>query len=161
MITRRNLLAASAASFMVPFAASAQGQPARATILFDAFGKQSDLKRGWGYSAFIEYGTRRILFDTGAKRADFAFNVAALGVDLKNLDFAVITHRHNDHTAGLEQAIRENPGLTIYSPIEGAQFSSPTPPGLTNLIKRYVAQVPEEMRYFGGSPPASASPDTP
>src|SRR3954453_6566164 len=105
MVTRRHLLAGAAV--LAPFAiggACAQ-QPARVTILFDAFGKPSDLKRGWGYSSLIEYGGRRILFDTGASSAGFEHNVKSLGVGLKKLDFVVISHRHNDHTAGLHYAL--------------------------------------------------------
>src|SRR5262245_40222595 len=103
MITRRLVLgtAAAIAAGRLGRPAFAQQLPARTTILFDAFGKPSDLKRGWGYSALIEYAGRRILFDTGSKGADFAYNVQALGVDLKRLDFVVLSHRHNDHTAGL------------------------------------------------------------
>jgi 7,8-dihydropterin-6-yl-methyl-4-(beta-D-ribofuranosyl)aminobenzene 5'-phosphate synthase len=37
----------------------------RITILYDAFGKPSDMKKDWGYSALIEYGGKHILFDTG------------------------------------------------------------------------------------------------
>jgi hypothetical protein len=44
---------------------SAQEPPARVTILYDAFGKPSTLKRGWGYSALVEYGGKRVLFDSG------------------------------------------------------------------------------------------------
>ena len=36
--------------------AGAAENPARVTIIYDAFGKPSDLERGWGYSALIEYG---------------------------------------------------------------------------------------------------------
>jgi 7,8-dihydropterin-6-yl-methyl-4-(beta-D-ribofuranosyl)aminobenzene 5'-phosphate synthase len=163
MITRRQLLAGSASALLVPtLAGPARAQaPARVTILFDAFGKPSDLKRGWGYAALIEYGGRRILFDTGGRGADFAYNTNALGVDLKQLDFVVLTHRHNDHTAGLNQVLRENPGVTIYTPVEGAGFNSPLPPGLMGLIQRYVAAVPEEMRYFGGKPPAESRSEAP
>src|SRR5215813_11678614 len=99
MITRRQWLLGSSGALLMPFATnliSAQESPARVTILFDAFGKPSALKRGWGYSAFIEYGGRRILFDTGGKSADLAANATTLGVDLKNLDFVAISHRHND-----------------------------------------------------------------
>jgi 7,8-dihydropterin-6-yl-methyl-4-(beta-D-ribofuranosyl)aminobenzene 5'-phosphate synthase len=71
-------------------------EPARVTILFDAFGKPSNLKRGWGHSVLVEYGGRRVLFDTGGKSAEFAFNVSSLAVDLKKLDFVVLSHRHND-----------------------------------------------------------------
>jgi hypothetical protein len=84
MVTRRHLLLGSAAaSLFSAFAvtsSSAQTPAARVTILFDAFGKPSNLKRGWGYSALIEYGGRRILFDTGGKGADFAYNANALGM---------------------------------------------------------------------------------
>ena len=123
-------------------------------MLYDAFGKASNLKRGWGYSALVEYGGRRVLFDTGAKAADLAYNVDALGIDLKKLDFVVISHRHNDHTAGLHYVLRENPGVTIYTPVEGAAFDVATAPAFMNLIKRYVASVPDELRYFGGTPPS-------
>jgi 7,8-dihydropterin-6-yl-methyl-4-(beta-D-ribofuranosyl)aminobenzene 5'-phosphate synthase len=164
MITRRHLLAGSAAVLALPHTeevASAQEPAAKVTILFDAFGKPSDLKRGWGYSAFIEYGGRRILFDTGAKSADFAHNAQALGVDLKRLDLVVLTHRHNDHTGGLNHVLRENPGVTVYTPVEGAGFNSQIPPGLMGLIQRYVATVPEELRYFGGKPPTEIRPEAP
>jgi 7,8-dihydropterin-6-yl-methyl-4-(beta-D-ribofuranosyl)aminobenzene 5'-phosphate synthase len=155
MLTRRHFLGSSSAALLATATsgASAQAQPARVTILFDAFGKPSNLRRGWGYSAFIEYGGRRILFDTGSKGADFAHNVSELGISLKTLDFVVLTHRHNDHTAGLNHVLRENPEVIIYTPTEGAGFGTPTGPPLTDLIKRYVASVPDELRYFGGNPP--------
>src|SRR5436190_7959382 len=112
MITRRHMLSGSAAAIFAPLVggtAILQEPAAKVTILFDAFGEPSDLKRGWGYSAFIEYGGRRILFDTGSRAADFAYNASALGIDLKRLDFVMISHRHDDHTAGLSHVLHENP----------------------------------------------------
>src|SRR3954463_15652402 len=108
--------------------ATAQELPARVTILYDAFGKPSHLKRGWGYSALVEYGGKRVLFDTGGDLDDFAFNAKALGVDLTRLDFVVLTHRHGDHTSGLHQVLKVNPAVTIYTPAEAANFDTPTPP---------------------------------
>ena len=157
MITRRHVLAGAAATSVAPLlisTACAQAPADRITILFDAFGKPSDLKRGWGYSSLVEYGGRRVLFDTGSNGTDFEHNVRSLGADLKTLDFVVISHRHNDHTAGLNYVLRENPGVTIYTPAEGAAFNGRSGPEVMNLIKRYVASVPEDLRYFGGSPPA-------
>ena len=46
--------------------------------------------------------------------------------DLKRLDFVILTHRHNDHTAGLNHVLRQNSAVTIYTPIEGAGFNSLT-----------------------------------
>jgi 7,8-dihydropterin-6-yl-methyl-4-(beta-D-ribofuranosyl)aminobenzene 5'-phosphate synthase len=164
MITRRHVLAGVAATATAPLLGEpvfAQTAAARVTILFDAFGKPSDLKRGWGYSSLVEYGGRRILFDTGSNAAGFEHNVKSLEVDLKNLDFVVISHRHNDHTAGLHYLLRENPSVTIYTPVEGAGFNVQTGPELMNLIKRYVASVPDDLRYFGGQPPAENRSESP
>ena len=69
------------AFLFAPWLAAAQS-PARVTVIYDAFGKPSPLKRGWGYAALIEYGGRRILFDTGGQGEDFARNVKTLGLDL-------------------------------------------------------------------------------
>jgi len=161
-MTRRHLLVGSAASLAAPFAPlslRAVEQASRATVLFDAFGAPSGLKRGWGYSAFIEHGGRRILFDTGGNTKDFAANATALGVDLKKLDFVALSHRHNDHTAGLNHVLRENPAVTIYTPVEGAGFGAQLP--LTTVIKRQVAAVPDDLRYYGGNPPDENRADPP
>ncbi len=141
--------------------ATAQEPPARVTIVYDAFGKPSALKRGWGYSSLVEYGGKRILFDTGGNLDDFTFNANALGVDLARLDFVVLTHRHGDHTSGLHHVLKVNPGVRIYTPVEGANFDTPTSPALVNLIKRRVETAPEDMHYFEGKYPerlASGSP---
>ena len=155
MITRRHMLAGSAAALAAPpmlGTAFAQGAAARITILVDAFGEASNLKRGWGYSAFIEYGGRRILFDTGSRGADFANNANALGVDLKKLDFVVVSHRHNDHTGGLSHVLSENPDVPVYTPFEVAGFNSPLGPAFDKMTKRDIPSLPVELRYFWGGP---------
>ena len=43
----------------------AQSSSNRITILVDAFGMPSALRQDWGFSALVEYGGRRILFDAG------------------------------------------------------------------------------------------------
>ena len=101
--------------------------PARVTTLYDAFGPPSPLRRGWGYAALVEYGGRRVLFDTGSDNADFAFNVVHLGIDLTRLDFVVLSHRHGDHTSGLHHVLSVNPGVTIYTPVEPGGFDTPVP----------------------------------
>jgi 7,8-dihydropterin-6-yl-methyl-4-(beta-D-ribofuranosyl)aminobenzene 5'-phosphate synthase len=90
----------------------------RITILYDAFGKPSGLKKDWGYSALVEYSGKHILFDTGNNAEIFAQNVKALGIDLKKLDFAVISHRHGDHTSGLSYLLSVNANVKIYTPKE-------------------------------------------
>lgn len=155
------VLAAFAAFAMHPAPAAAQDSPARVTIVYDAFGKPSELKRGWGYSAFVEYGGRRILFDTGAQLDEFASNVQALGIDLTRLDFVVLTHRHGDHTSGLHHVLKVNPGVRVYTPADAGFFDTPAPPGLTNLIKRRVESAPGDMHYYDGKVPEQVAAGSP
>jgi 7,8-dihydropterin-6-yl-methyl-4-(beta-D-ribofuranosyl)aminobenzene 5'-phosphate synthase len=122
----------------------------RVTILYDAFGEPSALTKDWGFAALVEYHGKRILFDTGNNAEVFAHNVAAAGVDLGNLDFAVISHRHLDHAAGLPHLLAVNPGVKIYVPKEAfGNFGSSLPAE----FYRKEEMLPESMRYFDGRPP--------
>jgi len=49
----------------------------------------SDTDHDWGLAALVEYGGKRILFDTGNNSQIFEHNVKAAGVDLQKLDFVV------------------------------------------------------------------------
>jgi len=53
-----------------------------------------------GFSAFVEFGGKKILFDTGQSGA-FTENAERLGIDLNKTDFVVLSHGHFDHTGGL------------------------------------------------------------
>src|SRR5580704_9846828 len=78
-------LAPSSVPVAAPLEARAAG--ARITVLYDAFGQRSDMQKDWGYSALVEYGGRRILFDTGNDPEILAGNARTRGVDLSKLDF--------------------------------------------------------------------------
>jgi len=99
-------------------ATDASIDPAKAqiTVLYDAFGQASAMQKDWGYAAFIEYGGKRILFDTGNNPDILAQNAKAKDVDLSKLDFVVMSHRHGDHMAGLAYLLKVNPKVTIYAP---------------------------------------------
>ncbi len=66
-----------------------------------------------GLSLFIKTGSRNILFDTGSS-GKFAANAEKLGVDLKQVDFVVISHAHYDHTGGLAEFFRINKTAKVY-----------------------------------------------
>src|SRR6516165_565412 len=102
-------LMAGTAVAQEPAAADAPKNVAQITVLYDAFGKTSTMKKDWGFSAYIEYGGKKILFDTGNNAEIFAHNVQAKGIDLTKLDFAIISHRHGDHTSGLNHLLKINP----------------------------------------------------
>ena len=90
----------------------------RITILYDAFGKTSAMKKDWGFAALVEVNGKRILFDTGDNPEIFAQNVEAQHVDLTTLDFVVTSHRHGDHMGGLTYLLSMNPKIKIYAPKE-------------------------------------------
>ncbi len=92
----------------------------KVTILYDAFGESAELTKDWGFSALAEHNGKRILFDTGNNAAIFEHNVKALGVNLTQVDFVVISHRHADHTTGLRYVLSVNPKVTVYVSADGA-----------------------------------------
>lgn len=133
--------------------ASGQETSNRITILYDAFGKPSALTKDWGYAALIEYRGKRILFDTGNNAEIFRHNVATLNANLKDLDFVVLSHRHGDHTSGLNYVLSVNPHVRIYTPYEISQFGTSVMPGIVSATKRRIASLPDCMHYFDGQPP--------
>ena len=124
-------------------------EPRRITNLYDAFGAPSALQQDWGFAALIEYGGKRILFDTGNDAAIFEHNVKQLGIDLSRLDAVVISHRHGDHTSGLKYLLKVNPRVKIYTPLEVAFFKGALPPG---FLARSPGLSPN-LQYYGGKQP--------
>jgi 7,8-dihydropterin-6-yl-methyl-4-(beta-D-ribofuranosyl)aminobenzene 5'-phosphate synthase len=141
--------------------ARAEEAPARVTVIYDAFGKASELERGWGYSALVEYGGKRILFDAGGQYQTFADNVRKLKIDLKTLDFVVISHRHGDHTGGLAYVLQQNPKVKIYAPLETGSFGTPPSPPAAKALLRNAPGITPDLRYFNGKPPENLTIDSP
>jgi 7,8-dihydropterin-6-yl-methyl-4-(beta-D-ribofuranosyl)aminobenzene 5'-phosphate synthase len=137
---------------------SAEDTASRITILYDAFGKNPAMTKAWGFSALVEYGGKRILFDTGGNAEIFEHNVKALRVDLTKLDFVVLSHRHSDHISGLNYLLRINPTVRIYAPADPwGPFGWDAP----NSFYRKDQSLPSNMRYFDGNPPAALSASQP
>ncbi len=120
------------------------------TILYDAFGRDPAMTKDWGFAALVEVGGRRILFDTGNDSATFAANVKAAGVDLRELDFVVMSHRHGDHMGGLRYLLTVNPGVKIFAPKEAFGVYGGSLPG---SFFRKDPSLPADMRYYDGKPP--------
>jgi len=113
----------------------------RVTILYDAFGKSPAVTKAWGFSALVEYGGKRILFDTGGNA----------------VDFVVLSHRHSDHISGLSYLLRVNPTVKIYTP---ADPWGPFGWGAPNSFYRRDESLAANMRYFDGNPPNMLSAST-
>ena len=66
-----------------------------------------------GLSLLIETGNKKILFDMGQTDA-FYDNAEKLGIDLKKVDFAVLSHGHYDHGGGLKKFFEINTCAPVY-----------------------------------------------
>lgn len=60
-----------------------------------------------GLSLYIETPENRLLFDTGASDS-FIHNARLLHIDLKKVDYLVLSHGHRDHTGGLHSFMKLN-----------------------------------------------------
>jgi 7,8-dihydropterin-6-yl-methyl-4-(beta-D-ribofuranosyl)aminobenzene 5'-phosphate synthase len=118
--------------------------------LYDAFGYQ---KRGtildWGFSALVRYNGKTILFDTGNSADGFEHNVKALGVDLNQVDIAVLSHRHYDHISGFDYMLRVKPAVKAYLPADEA-LGAPLHFTFSKDTKESLTGLPSEQLYFGG-----------
>jgi 7,8-dihydropterin-6-yl-methyl-4-(beta-D-ribofuranosyl)aminobenzene 5'-phosphate synthase len=130
--------------------ASAGPPKPQITILYDAFGKDPAMQKDWGYAALVEYGGRRILFDSGNNPEILAQNAKAKGADLSKLDFVVMSHRHGDHMGGLAYLLKVNPKVMIYAPKEGFGVYGAD---LPSSFYRKDPSLPSEQRYYDGAPP--------
>lgn len=74
---------------------------------------REDLVCEHGLSLYIEACGKKILFDAGQTEA-FADNAEKLGVDLKSVDIAVLSHGHYDHSGGLLRFLRQNDTAKLY-----------------------------------------------
>ena len=84
------------------------------TILVENTSSRPDLASEHGFSAWLDTGDSKVLFDTGATGI-VCRNAEALGVDLSEADAIVLSHGHGDHAGGLAAVAKRAPDTTIYA----------------------------------------------
>ncbi len=72
-----------------------------------------DIEAEHGLSLYIESNNHKILFDMGQTDL-FLKNAKKLGVDLSQVDIAILSHGHYDHGGGLEEFLKINHKAYVY-----------------------------------------------
>jgi len=92
----------------------------RVTALLENTSCSPKVAAAHGLSLLIKANGRQILFDMGPD-GTFAQNAFAMGVDLSQVDTAVLSHGHSDHGGGMGAFMHINQHAPIY--IHPAAFS--------------------------------------
>ncbi|MBN1294552.1 MAG: MBL fold metallo-hydrolase [Candidatus Latescibacteria bacterium] len=88
--------------------------------LYDNIGEErGGMISDWGFSMFVRYNGQNILFDGGASAQILHNNAEKAGINLKDIDFAILSHHHGDHTVGIHHLVEVNPDVTVYVPKDG------------------------------------------
>lgn len=82
-------------------------------VLLENTTESAKLKCKHGLSLYVETESHKILFDMGPNDF-FLKNAEALGVDIAEVDIAVISHGHVDHCGGLKYFLEKNKKAKIY-----------------------------------------------
>lgn len=105
----------------------------------------------WGFSALVEAGGRRLLFDTGGRPDVVLQNAEALGHDLASVEDVVLSHGHWDHTGGLVALRRElsqrNPAALCRAHVAPGFFAQRTLEGKPAALTR---EARAEYEALGG-----------
>ncbi len=96
------------------------------------------LKNDWGWSILAESEKWRVLFDSDTNPEVIEYNTNKMKIDLRDVDFCVLSHYHGDHYGGFEYVGKIARGLKIY-----------VPPGDSEFLKEWgfkVEEVKEPMK---------------
>lgn len=83
------------------------------TVLMENTTCNPDLATEHGLSLLLETAHSTVLFDTGQSAA-FVDNATALGIDLNQVDLAILSHGHYDHGGGLWRFFEVNDHAPVY-----------------------------------------------
>ena len=73
----------------------------------------NNLKGEWGLAILVEYGDKKILVDSGASSL-FAKNMEKMGLDIKDVDYAILSHAHYDHSDCMPAFFKNNTKAKFY-----------------------------------------------
>lgn len=83
------------------------------TVLTENTACRDNLKAEHGLSLYLEAAGKKVLLDMGQTDA-FVRNAEKLGIDLSQVDMAILSHGHYDHGGGLKAFLRINGKAPVY-----------------------------------------------
>ncbi len=83
-------------------------------VLFDNTSAREDLRRSWGFSAVVDFGGHRVLFDAGSDPILLLEHLDKMQIDPKTIEHAVISHQHGDHLRGVYWVFEKNPKMKVH-----------------------------------------------
>ena len=102
--------------------------------LIDNESINKNLYKEHGLSLYIEVDNLRLIFDTGSS-GNFIKNAIKLSLDLKSIDYVVISHGHYDHTGGLKEFLKLNTKAKVILK--------------KNCVKEYYSKKSFYYKYIG------------
>ena len=83
-------------------------------VIFDNTSARKDLRRSWGFSAVVDFGGHRVLFDTGSDPILLLEHLEKMQIDPQTIEHAVISHQHGDHLRGVYWVFEKNPKMKVH-----------------------------------------------
>ncbi len=90
-------------------------------VVYDNYPATEGVRTAHGFACVVRADGRTVLFDTGGSGQILLENMAALGIDVVEVEAVVLSHMHWDHMGGLDAVLAANPEVTVYAP---AAFSA-------------------------------------
>ena len=84
----------------------------RITVIVDNI-PSDGIKGEWGLSILAEYADKKILLDAGGSDL-FLKNMKSLGINVKDIDYATLSHAHYDHANGLPALLDNNAKVKLF-----------------------------------------------
>ena len=94
----------------------------------------------WGLSIVVDYAGKKILLDAGSSKM-FLGNMQQLGIDVKDIDYATLSHAHYDHANGFPAFLDNNKKAKLYLRDKTAEDCYKK---IYHIFKKYIG-IPRKM----------------
>lgn len=121
------------------------------TVLYDNYTLHEACQTDWGFSCKITGTQKHILFDAGTYGNVLLGNIDTLQVGTEDVDLAVISHDHLDHTGGLTAFLGTGTGIPVYLPkyVSSGLIQSVEAQGAAVSIPDEPLQICEHVHLTG------------